>query len=46
MVLNEEFHLIFSSLIWNLYSIISQATKSQMEWEQLKFRKVEMKKGV
>ena len=44
MVLNKEFHDLFT-LIWNpLYLISPQATKSQL-WCQLKFYKVGNKKG-
>ena len=37
MALNKELHSDLFQLIWNpLYSIISQATKTQLEWGQLK----------
>ena len=40
MRLNKEFYSDLLPLIWNpLYLIISQATKIQLEWSQLKCKR-------
>ena len=44
-MLDKESHSDFLSLIWNpLYVIISQATKTQLKWGQLKKNKTETSK--